>query len=86
MKNLIISLFVITSFMSKAQTIMPLYDGVIPNYIASSKKEIDMGNGRIAGITVPKLIVFLPQKKDSLKAAVIICPGGGYARLAMDNE
>ena len=76
----------ITSFMSKAQTIMPLYDGVIPNYIASSKKEIDMGNGRIAGITVPKLIVFLPQKKDSLKAAVIICPGGGYARLAMDHE
>ncbi len=76
----------ITSFMSKAQTIMPLYDGVIPNYIASSKKEIDMGNGRIAGITVPKLIVFLPQKMDSLKAAVIICPGGGYARLAMDHE
>jgi len=72
--------------MSKAQTIMPLYDGKIPNNIATSKKEIDLGNGRITGITVPQLIVFLPQKIDSLRAAVIICPGGGYARLAMDHE
>lgn len=30
--------------------------------------------------------VFLPDAKRATGRAVVICPGGGYARLAMDHE
>ena len=32
------------------------------------------------------MYVYLPQKCDSLTAAVLICPGGGYGRQAMVHE
>lgn len=86
MKKSIAIVFLIIVNMTKAQTVLPLYDGKIPNNINASAKEIDMGNGRVAGITNPQLIVYLPSKADSNKAAVIICPGGSYSRLAMDHE
>ena len=72
--------------MSNAQTIIPLYDGIIPNNKLVTKSEINKGNGRIAGVTIPTLTVYLPEKKDSFLTAVIICPGGGYAGLAMEHE
>ncbi len=86
MKKIIVLVFILVSFMSKSQIILPLYEGNIPNNIISSKQEVDKGRGRITGITIPQLIVFLPAKPDSLRAAVIICPGGSYAGLAMDHE
>jgi len=72
--------------MSNAQTVIPLYDGSIPNNKPATKPETNMGNGRISGVTTPTLTVYLPEKKDSFLTAVIICPGGGYARLAIDHE
>jgi len=72
--------------MSNAQTVIPLYNGVIPNNKLIVRAEADMGNGRIAGVTNPTLTVFLPEKKDSFLTAVIICPGGGYSRLATEHE
>jgi acetyl esterase/lipase len=86
MKKIIALIFMITSISTKSQTIIPLYNGNIPNYISSPKQEINYGNGRIAGIAIPQIIIFLPQKPDSAKSAVIICPGGGYARLAIEHE
>jgi len=72
--------------MSNAQTVIPLYNGSIPNNKTATKPETDMGNGRIAGVTTPTLTVYLPERKDSFLTAVIICPGGGYARLATEHE
>jgi acetyl esterase/lipase len=34
----------------------------------------------------PTLTIYLPAKEKATGAAVVICPGGGYARLAMDHE
>jgi acetyl esterase/lipase len=34
----------------------------------------------------PKLIIYLPDKEKATGAAIVICPGGGYAHLAMDHE
>ena len=34
----------------------------------------------------PTLIVYLPDESKTLRAAVAICPGGGYGNLAMDHE
>ena len=41
---------------------------------------------RISKVQIPQLEVYLPNKKGATGQAVIICPGGGYARLAYDWE
>lgn len=41
---------------------------------------------RISKVQVPQLELFLPNKKSANGQAVIICPGGGYARLSYDWE
>ena len=33
-----------------------------------------------------KVYVYLPNKKQATRRAVVICPGGGYSHLAMDHE
>lgn len=41
---------------------------------------------RITNVTVPTITVYSPDPVLDTGAAVIVCPGGGYARLAMDKE
>jgi len=41
---------------------------------------------RFSKVTDPTLEVFLPEASQATGAAVVICPGGGYARLAYDHE
>lgn len=35
---------------------------------------------------IPVLIPYLPTSEKATETAVVICPGGGYGRLAMDHE
>ena len=36
--------------------------------------------------SIAKLYVYRPARQKNTRVAVVICPGGGYARLAMDHE
>jgi acetyl esterase/lipase len=73
-----------------AQTTIPLYPGAIPNAKASTVKEtsLTLANGgvRISNVVAPTLTVFRPAPDQANGTAVIICPGGGYARLSIDHE
>jgi len=69
-----------------AQKIIPLYEGSIPNASPCDPNEIFPAPGRVAHITTPTLTAFFPAHSDSLLSAVIICPGGSYARLSIDPE
>ena len=42
--------------------------------------------GRIRNVREPSLTIYLPPEEKTSRAAVIICPGGGYRTLAMDKE
>jgi acetyl esterase/lipase len=86
MKKLFLAIALFVFMKSISQTVVPLYEGKIPHNIPCDKKEFIPAAGRVQGITVPTLTVFLPEKKDSFNTAVIICPGGGYTRLAIDHE
>ena len=74
----------------KIPTVIPLYDGEIPN----SKHSVDRENYRyepgdiliVSAVSRPTLTIFLAPEIKSTGAAVIICPGGGYVNLAMDYE
>ncbi len=86
------NLLMFVSLAARAQnTELPLWpEGKIPNAIPNSvteKSETDAsGILRISGVTVPTIQVFLPEKSKATGAAVLICPGGGYAILAASHE
>jgi acetyl esterase/lipase len=72
-----------------AQQVITLYPGKIPGAIACNKKEIVTttdNRQRIADVTEPTLTLYRPATINTNRSAVIICPGGGYARLAMTHE
>lgn len=76
---------------SKAQQIIPLYEGKIPYSVdAKNIEKIDTsktsGTLGISNVSNPTMSVYLPAKGKANGAAVIICPGGGYARLAIYHE
>ncbi len=74
----------------QAQTIIPLYDGAVRNARPSSIKEhvetAADGSVRISLVSQPTLKVFSPAAGKANGKAVIICPGGGYARLSSSRE
>lgn len=84
-KTLTIILLCITT-MVKAQTVIDLYTGKVPNSKPCIQQENLPAPGRVANISMPTITVFLPEKRDSFGAAVLIFPGGGYARLAIEHE
>ncbi|MEY3676335.1 MAG: hypothetical protein RJB67_825, partial [Bacteroidota bacterium] len=73
-----------------AQQEFSIYEGPVPNALPCNKEEIvsKNANGKtvIANITSPTVTVFKPAKQDANKTALIVCPGGGYARVAAGHE
>ena len=43
-------------------------------------------NERGDDYSIAKLYVYRPEKQENKRAAVVICPGGGYANLSMNSE
>lgn len=76
----------------KAQPlILNVWNGKIPGAIESLRfKEdtirIENGKIRIARVINPTITIYFPEKEKFNGTAVIICPGGGYGRLSVDNE
>ena len=73
-----------------AQQTFPIYAGTVPNSKPSTVQETSLtlasGGVRIANVVQPTLTAFLPAVGTANGTAVIICPGGGYARLSIDSE
>ena len=73
-----------------AQKTMNLYEGKVPNskiaanYIELTDTAVADKKVRISKVTQPQLSAYYPQKRNGI--SVIICPGGGYARLSVTNE
>ncbi|HLO45529.1 MAG TPA: alpha/beta hydrolase [Leadbetterella sp.] len=91
MKKKLLTLMLLSQGLFAQHPVVNLYDGTAPGLkpeavgkVENVKKEKD-GIIRINDITVPTLTVIKPKKKTS-DAAVIVCPGGGYAILAWDHE
>ena len=68
--------------------ILPLWQDNIPNYQKTNEVEIKDSTDvvRVSYVQKPGISVYLPSKKIATGQAVIICPGGGYRRLAYDWE
>jgi len=71
--------------------IVNLWNEHIPGSMANEKyveENLVVENGavRVQKVTNPTLSVYLPAKEKANGSAIVICPGGGYARLAFDHE
>jgi acetyl esterase/lipase len=93
MKKLL-PIFLIIFMFSKteAQQIMDLYPGKVPNskinkdYVEKSDTSKEDWKTRISKVSKPQLLAFYPEKGKANGTSVIICPGGGYAILAIAHE
>ncbi|MFR9165829.1 MAG: alpha/beta hydrolase [Dysgonomonas sp.] len=76
---------VITFTYMNGQTVIKLWEGNPPTSNDVAGGEVVDG-ARISNVSQPDLTVYFPEESVSKKIAVIICPGGGYARLASQHE
>lgn len=79
----------ISTLNGKAQTIIPLYPGTIPNAIPDADQEVKSGTpGDISysKVSKPTLEIYLPAKEKATGAAIVVCPGGAYTMLAYSHE
>ena len=90
MKGLLCSLFFTLLYVcAPAQTTLPLWPaGTVPNHQKTAEKETWDSSDiiRVALVQTPAMVMYLPAKKSATGQAVVICPGGGYGRLAWDWE
>lgn len=72
-----------------AQTEVLLYPTKTANITGCAQSEIwglsAGGRKFVKKVTVPTLSVFLPKHSKSNRSAVIICPGGGYSQLSIED-
>lgn len=64
-----------------AQTFYPIWNNNMPNSKGITVKD-SIANERVYQVGTPGVYVFEPSKAENKKTAVLIIPGGGYARLA----
>lgn len=90
MKYLFSTIFILSMFVAVAQQEIPLYTGRIPNSKncgTNNETEINqLGREIYKVVNTPTLTIYEPTNKDPKKTAILICPGGGYAVLAIHHE
>ena len=77
-----IAMLLLANFCAQAQDFIPLWPvGKMPNSKGLLLKD-SIANERMYRVGTPGMYVFSPSVQENKGAAVVICPGGGYERLA----
>lgn len=86
MKTIIFSVLLSVATMLSAQNTMelPLWPAGVPNSNDLSGAEEMLDGGRVSHVSTPSVTVYKAEKPNGM--AIIMCPGGGYALLAMNHE
>lgn len=82
--SFIIGLFISTMIFAQQPIEISLWPNGMPNSNGLTGTEEDLEGGRVANVVNPSIAVYLPEKPNGM--GIIMCPGGGYARLAMGHE
>ena len=86
MKTILVTALLImtTSLCAQKPIELPLWPNGAPNSNELKGDEQEMDNGRVSNIKNPGITIYRAEHPNGM--AVIMCPGGGYARLAMNHE
>ena len=66
--------------------IVRLWDGDAPGTMANAGAETINEKGIVTNVSVPTLSVYLPPKAVATGAAILVCSGGGYSKLAVQKH
>lgn len=77
-------LFISTMLLAQKPVELLLWPNGAPNSNGLTGTEEDLNGGRVANVVNPSITVYRAEKPNGM--AIIMCPGGGYARLAMNHE
>lgn len=82
---LLMSLLALSTALSAQKPVeFKLWPNGAPNTNGITTDEKELEKNRISDVSEPTLAVYPAAKPNGM--AIIACPGGGYARLAMDHE
>lgn len=81
--SVIVSLMTAMTF-AQQPVELPLWLDGAPNSNGLTGGEKEVSPHRISNVTDPTITVYRAPQPNGM--AVIMCPGGGYSRLAMDHE
>ena len=83
-----IALLFAFSYGLRAQEIIKLYTGNIPNSKVAAPVEpaASTNQGMIREVLIPTIEAYLPEKEKATGAAIIITPGGGYSVIVYQGE
>jgi acetyl esterase/lipase len=65
--------------------VIPLWPEGVPGLKTDAAEE-RIVDGRVVGVHYPSLTVYRPEAGSANSTAVILCPGGGYVRLAIGEN
>lgn len=81
----LITVLLLTTMLSAQKPVeLPLWPNGAPNTNGLTGAQEDLNGGRVANVVTPSITVYRPALPNGM--AIIMCPGGGYARLAMNHE
>ena len=89
MKILPLLLVLAGTFSAYAQQVIPLYQGKAPgseSWNWSEKETSQSGTRFVYNVTTPTLTAYLPAPGTATGTAVVVCPGGGFHLLDINNE
>ncbi|WP_243347835.1 alpha/beta hydrolase [Parabacteroides sp. FAFU027] len=84
--GLLLSLLFSSMTFAQSPIDIPVWKNGAPDHNGIEAPESFTNEGHALNCKEARMYVYLPQKSDSATAAVLICPGGGYARQAMMHE
>jgi len=76
----------ITFQLAVAQNVMKLWPDGAPGNNECPKPEETFNGKMVRFVSEATMTLYLPDKDKNTGAAIVICPGGGYATEAMDHE
>jgi acetyl esterase/lipase len=83
-------LLLVSQFINAQEDSIYLWPGAAPHETKQKGQPItttiDDGTTRVTEVTNPFFAVFFPKKENQNGKAIIVCPGGGYVRLAVHKE
>lgn len=84
-KILLLSFFFVTTMLSAQKPVeLPLWLNGAPNDTGLTNSEQNQNNEWVSDVTTPTLTVYPASHPNGM--AIIMCPGGGYAGLAISHE
>lgn len=73
-------------FAANEHPVVPLWSNGAPGSEARKGEPEKIVGNNVSNIHHPSLTVYLPAKNQATGVAVIVAPGGGHARLSIQNE